>query len=134
MDATMPADLLELKTQFEAWRQTRKARDPIPQELRQAAIKLLDHYAASTICRACRLHPRTLQTSFMPKSARAAAPVKPAKKERTFFQLPVPSPPPRIATECRLVIERSDGSRLTLSLLSPDAATLTTLCSDFLRS
>lgn len=134
MDVTMPADLLDLKTQFEAWRQTRKARDPIPQELRQAAIKLLDHYAASTICHACRLHPRTLQTSFKPKSARAVAEAKPPEKERAFFQLPVPSPLPQSATECRVVIERSDGSRLTLSLHSPDAATLTTLCSDFLRS
>jgi len=134
MNATIPADLLEIKAQFEAWRQTRKARDPIPQERRQAAIKLLDRYAASTICRACRLHPRTLRTSFKPKSARAATPAKPATKERAFFQLPAPAPLPQIAPERSVVIERPDGSRLTFSLHSSDTVTLTTLCSEFLRS
>ena len=37
-------------------------------------------------------------------------------------------------SDCRLQIERPDGSRLTFVLSAFDASTITTLCAQFLRS
>jgi len=45
MDSTVPADLLKLKARLEAWRATRKyARQPIPDEFRQAAAEMTGRY------------------------------------------------------------------------------------------
>jgi hypothetical protein len=61
MNTSLPSDLRKLKAQFESWRRTREKKGPIPTQLRKAAVALLDEHAATTICRVCRLHPRTLQ-------------------------------------------------------------------------
>ena len=46
MDSTLPADLLKLKARLEAWRATRKyARQPIPDEIRQAAAEMAGRYS-----------------------------------------------------------------------------------------
>jgi hypothetical protein len=129
-DPYLPADLLELKSQFETWRQTRKSRDPIPEDLRRAAQKMLDHYSASTICRACRLNPRTLKTVAPSDSPQATAQ---AKKEEAFFRLPPCSHSQQPANDCRLLLERPDGARLTLILHSFDSASLSSICTNFLR-
>ena len=58
MDSTIPADLLKLKTQLEAWRATRKyARQPIPDEFRQAAADMAGRYSPSLVRRILRLDP-----------------------------------------------------------------------------
>ena len=135
MKASLPADLLELKKQFDTWRKTRQTRSPIPAELRQAAIALLEHYSAALICRVCRLHPHALKKTAPPKPAATAACPTPA-----FFALPPLAAPPLVApvpqatSECRLQLERPDGARLTLTLPTPARATLTALCADFLRA
>ena len=137
MNATVPSDLLKLKAQFEHWRKTRSTRSPIPAHLRQAAIDLLGRYSAAAICRACRLHPHTLKPPITPKTKASkltttAAPV--------FFSLPAAEAlpaaclPSRAQTDCRLVLERPDGARMTLAVPQLDAASLQTLCSNFLRS
>lgn len=137
MNATVPSDLLKLKAQFEHWRKTRTTRSPIPAHLRQAAIALLGRYSAAAICRACRLHPHTLKPSTISKP-RANKPTSTAAQ--VFFPLPTAEvlPPaclPSLAqTDCRLVLERPDGARMTLALPQLDAAALQTLCSNFLRS
>jgi hypothetical protein len=131
MNAAIPSDLLKLKTQFETWRKTRTKRSPIPDQLRQAAIALLDQCSASLICRVLRLHPHTLR-----KPAAASAPPKTApKKMPDFFPLPpgeffssIRSPQPA----CRLLLERPDGSRLTIDLPALDPASLSTLCATLL--
>jgi hypothetical protein len=130
MDSALPPDLLDLKSQFDSWRETRSGKSSIPHHLRQAAIALLDRYSPSTICRVCRLNPRSLKTSAVSVSAQATAQ---AKTEVAFFHLPASSPPQRPAAECRLLLERSDGSRLTLVLPALDSASLSNICTLFLR-
>jgi len=142
MDVSLPADLAQLKARFEQWRKNRKARSPIPQDLLQAARDLLDRYKVGTVCRACRLHPTSLKRPGSSRAKPAKPALKPARKTQTaFFSLPptslAPEPPVPVrlpAQDCRLVLERPDGARMTLVLPKLDAAALATLCSNFLRS
>lgn len=142
MNDRFPADLTKLQSRFEHWRRTRTTRSPIPEELLQAARALLAYYSTSIVCRACRLHPNSLRkpASALPPSAptdtaigKSAASLPP-----TFYSLPpvgaLPeSSLPAARTACRLMLERPDGARLTLELPQLDAASLSTLCSNFLR-
>jgi hypothetical protein len=136
MNTAVPSDLLKLKAQFEHWRKTRSTRSPIPAHLRQAAIDLLGRYSAAAICRACRLHPHTLKPPTVSK-LKASKPT--ATAAQVFFPLPaaevLPSAclPSLAQTDCRLVLERPDGARMTLALPQLDVASLATLCSNFLR-
>jgi hypothetical protein len=136
MNTSISPALLKLKAQFKTWRKTRSGvRGRIPEPLRQAALALLDHHPASLICRVCQLHPRTLQARRAPKQRANSMP--------DFFPLPPPPPTPVQAlvpphnpthTAYRVMIERPDGARLTISLPSLDAASLSTFCAEFLRS
>lgn len=141
---SLPDDLLKLQARFEHWRNTRKTRSPIPEDLLQAARALLNRYSVSMICRVCRLHTASLRTRTKPDST-SVKPDRPAHKaastSRTAFYclppaVPLPeSPVPTPATEnCRLVLERTDGTRMTLVLPQLDGAALSNLCSNFLRS
>jgi hypothetical protein len=137
MKSSLPADLLELKARFDAWRKTRQTRAPIPDDLRPAAVALLARYSASMICRVCRLHPHSLKkaAAFKPSAASVTALPAPA-----FLALPAPAMQQQVAStrqtanECRLQVERPDGARLTLTLPAPDRTTLAHLCADFLRA
>jgi len=130
-------DLLDLKAQFDSWRQTRINRAPIPADLRQAAISLLDRYSASTICRILRLNPRSLKPAACANSAVASAT---ASSGQPFFNLShsaqrlSSSPPAHSTNSCRLMLERADGSRLTLSLPELDLLSISTVCANFLAN
>ena len=138
MNSTIPADLLELKGRFETWRTNRKyMREPIPDELWNAAADLCRHYPPSLVGRVLKLDSSRLKKFLLQRSPRTSVRKKP---QATFFQLPtgialpeVGSPLPQIPTGCRLQIERPDGSRLTLTLPSLDLVSISRLCADFLR-
>ena len=125
MESTIPADLLEIKGRFETWRTTRKyMREPIPDELWNAAADLSRRYPPSLVGRVLRLDPSRLKKLLIKRSPRTSVRKKP---QATFLQLPtgialpeVGSSLPQIPNGCRLQIERSDGSRLTLTLPSLD--------------
>ena len=142
MDNSLPADLAKLQQQFEHWRNTRATRSPIPKDLLQAARALLKRYSTSMVCRACRLHPNSLRKpaalNTRSTTPRQAASKSAALAPPAFYSLPtaasLPEPPLPPNSDCRLVLERPDGARLTLSLHRLDAASLSNLCSDFLRS
>src|SRR5438128_5082515 len=126
-DSTIPAELLELKARFEAWRESRQhVREPIPAELRQAASEMTQRYAPSLLRRILKLDPGRLSSPATKKPARTHN-----KSQTTFFTLPPdaarPEPgssaqPP--ATGCRLQLERPDGSRLTLLLPALDLVSI----------
>jgi hypothetical protein len=62
MNPTIPADLLELKTRFETWRENRKyVREPIPTELWNAAADLGRSYPPSLVGRVLKLDPSKLK-------------------------------------------------------------------------
>jgi hypothetical protein len=139
VNSTIPADLLELKARFETWRTTRKyLREPIPDELWNAAADLSRRYPASLVGRILKLDPSRLKRLLTKRSARAST-----RKgaQAAFFQLPtgttpseVGSPLPHSQLGCRIQIERPDGSRLMLTLPSLDLVSVSRLCTDFLRS
>jgi hypothetical protein len=139
MNSTIPADLLELKARFETWRTNRKyLREPIPDELWNAAAEFSRRYPPSLVGRVLKIDPSRLKKFLLKRSPHTSARKKP---QATFFRLPtgivlpeVGSPLPPIQTGCRLQIERPDGSRLTLTLPSLDLVFISRLCADFLRS
>jgi hypothetical protein len=139
LNSTIPADLLELKSRFENWRTNRKyKREPIPDELWNAAADLSRHYPPSLVGRVLKLDPSRLKKFLIKRSPRTSIRKKP---QATFFQLPTGialpeagSPLPQIPTGCRLQIERPDGSRLTLTMASLDLVSISRLCADFLRA
>src|SRR5262249_219396 len=62
MNSTIPADLHELKTRFETWRTNRKyLREPIPNELWNAAADLSRRYPPSLVGRVLKLDSSRLQ-------------------------------------------------------------------------
>jgi len=67
MDSTVPADLLKLKDRLESWRATRKyARQPIPDEFRQAAAEMTERYSLSLVRRILKLDPWRLNRPGIP--------------------------------------------------------------------
>jgi hypothetical protein len=138
MNSTVPVDLLELNDRFETWRTNRKyVREPIPDELWNAAADLSRRHPPSLVGRVLKLDPSRLKKLLTKRSARTSVRKRP---QTAFFQLPteiplpeLESPLPQSAPGCRLQIERPDGSRLTLTLLSLDLASISRLCDDFLR-
>jgi hypothetical protein len=138
MNSIIPADLLELRSRFETWRTNRKyVREPIPEELWNAAADLSRCYPPSLVGRVLKLDPSRLKKLMIKRSARTSVRKNP---QAAFFQLPteialpkVESPLPQSPIGCRLQIERPDGSRLTLTLPSLDPVSISRLCADFLR-
>jgi hypothetical protein len=136
MNSTIPIDLLELKARFDTWRTNRKfVREPIPDELRQAAAEMSRRYPPSLVGHILKLDPSRLKRLVTKKPARPRNQPPPA-----FFKLPTEMALPETGfsashglTDCRIQLERPDGSRLTLMVPTLDPATLNSLCSDFLR-
>jgi hypothetical protein len=139
LNSTIPADLLELKARFETWRTNRKyVREPIPDELWNAAANLSQCYPPSLVGRVLKLDLSRLKKFLLTQPARTSTRKKP---QTAFFQLPTEialpeagSSLPQRPVGCRLQIERPDGSRLTLTLPSLDLVSISRLCADFLRA
>jgi hypothetical protein len=144
MNDSLPEDLAKLQSRFEHWRNTRKTRSPIPEDLLLAARALLERYSISMVCRACRLHPASLHKRTKPAST-SSKPDRPVHKsastsQTAFYCLPpdvcLPESPVSTpaAENCRLMLERTDGARMTLVLPQLDNTALSNLCSNFLRA
>jgi hypothetical protein len=83
MNSTIPADLLELKARFETWRSNRKyVREPIPDELWNAASDFSRRYPPSLVGRVLKLDPSRLKKPLVRRSARSSARKKP---QAAFF-------------------------------------------------
>jgi hypothetical protein len=137
MQSTIPAELLELKTRFDHWRANRKYnREPIPDDLRQATIKIARRHPSALVRRLLKLDPWRLQRRATKRAAPALSPKKP---HPAFFNFPTTAPlpdplsPPHSASACRLQLERPDGARLTITLPPLDLTSINRLCADFLR-
>lgn len=132
MTTPIPTDLFNLKSQFEAWRKSRTKRSKTPDHLLNAAADLLDRYSVSTICQVCRINPRIFRrhaASSMIPSMLEAAPVA------QFFPLSlIPQSGHQSPADCRLLLERPDGARLSISLPHPNDALISALCSGFLQA
>jgi hypothetical protein len=89
MTSIIPADLLDLKTRFETWRANRKyVREPIPDELWNAAADLSRRYPTSLVGKVLKLDPGRLKKLLTKGSARTSVRKKP---QAFFLQLPTES-------------------------------------------
>jgi hypothetical protein len=71
MDSIVSAELLKLQARLEAWRSTRRyARQPIPEEFRQAAAETIERYSPSLVRRTLKLDPLRLKKPVTKKSNR----------------------------------------------------------------
>ncbi|MBX3278374.1 MAG: hypothetical protein KF868_10270 [Acidobacteria bacterium] len=136
-ETTIPADLLELKARLDDWRAGRTHhRQPIPGDLREAVLEMSRLYMPSLVRRILKIDPWRLKKGTANKPARSR------KKPKTeFFTLPPDAALPQTASSapapvpsCRLQVERTDGSRLSVTIPTLDLAALKRLCSDFLHS
>src|SRR5215470_10477846 len=133
MNSTIAADLLELKTRFETWRTNRKyMREPIPNELWNAAADLSRRYPPSLVGRVLKIDSSRLKKFLLKRSPRTSVR---RKSQAAFFQLPTETVLPEVGSQlqqgpigCRLQIERPDGSRLTLTLPFLDLVSISQLC------
>jgi hypothetical protein len=86
MNSTIPADLLELKARIETWRMNRKyLREPIPDELWNAAAEFSRRYPPSLVGRVLKIDPSRLKKFLLKRSPHTPARKKP---QATFFRLP----------------------------------------------
>src|SRR5262245_58657073 len=86
MNSTIPSDLLELKDSFETWRTNRKyVREPIPDDLCNAAADLSLRYTPSLVGRGLNLDPSRLKKLLIKRPAR---PSTRKKSQAAFFQIP----------------------------------------------
>lgn len=133
-------DLDAVRAQFEDWR-SRPGRRHIPDDLWLAAIRLLDYYPVSVVSEHLRLNSARLQQqqnkllslpSPLPSvpsthaTRRAPSTLRRARRKPTDDKLSNPQPsiqflqlttdPSTAQTECSIIIERGDGSRLSLRL------------------
>jgi hypothetical protein len=141
-------DLEQVKIAFKKFRAGRpegsKAR--LPENLWAAAVALLDHYPFKQVWQELRLKPEYLKwRAGLESKQRAVA--APKEKSPKFLRLKAneltalnngadqniaAQSPSNQRSECRLVIERVDGSRLSLNLPC-DWARIEGLCANFLR-
>ncbi len=115
MNSTIPADLLELKVRFETWRTKRKyLREPMPDELRSAALEMARRYPPSLVSRVLKLDVSRLKKA----AAKRPAPATVQKQPLTaFFHLLPETALPQVESssspaiaDCRLQLERPDGA------------------------
>jgi hypothetical protein len=149
-------DIDMIRAEFEAWRSQRVGRPRIPKTLWDRAVSLLEHYPISTVSRELRLNAKRLSEAHngngkivrrRNKRGRAAIVSGSPTLIPDFLQLSVnqrasidranhdaQEPASSIQQSvCSIVIERADGSRLTLRIPNQLLA-IETLCSSFLRS
>jgi hypothetical protein len=85
MTSTIPAELLELKARVETWRANRKyAREPIPDELWNAAADLSRRYPTSLVGRVLKLDSSRLKKLLIKRSARTPTRKKPQAVAERF--------------------------------------------------
>lgn len=140
METILSRDLNSIRAEFEAWRSQRKGRERISENLWAAAISLLDYYPVTKVCRELKLNLKQLQK----RSKSNGKVVRQGRKTRKAFLevsagdlskvLPL-SNNAQLSNgsdkTCRIVFERSDGSRLSLNL-PVECNLIQSICNNFL--
>jgi hypothetical protein len=113
-------EFIKDKKHFEAWRTNRPKRSPIPDRFWKLAASHIQRYGLNRVSREFRVN----YTKLKEKSQQLGIDFqKPESIEPSFVELAFPkeTPTPRLQpTRLRLVLERVDGSRLSLDGDQPD--------------
>ncbi len=98
--------LTTVKLQFKTWRETRKQKSRIPDELWTAAVSLSDRYSIHRISKALHVNHTALRDRI--------SSCKTNKNQQThscFIELPVPQSP---ASECLVEMENRSGEKIRM--------------------
>lgn len=142
MDTThnSPDDLESVQGRFQEWRAGRKGLGGrVPQNLREAAVGLLNRYSLSQVCGALSLKYHTLRRYCDEAKERGLFGQGPAAADFlqvTSEQLASGGAGQNDSTElhramCSIIFERIDGSRLTVRLPA-DSRIIESLCASFI--
>ena len=117
-------EFIKDKEHFEAWRTNRPNRSPIPERLWKLAASHIPRYGLNRVSREFRVN----YTQLKEKSQQLGMDFQKSESLESSFvewafpkETPTPRHPP---TRLRLVLERVDGSRLSLEGDQPDPAFL----------
>jgi hypothetical protein len=118
----LPADLLQARSRFQAWRGRRKVGERIPQPLWTLAVRLAKAHGVSRTAAALGLDYYCLQ-----KRAEAAATPPPSDRP-AFVEL---TSPVLVAKQCRFEIDNGAGATMRVELVGYDAADVEALSRSF---
>jgi hypothetical protein len=118
----LPADLLQARSRFQAWRGRRKVGERIPQPLWTLAVRLAKAHGVSRTAAALGLDYYSVQ-----KRAEAAA-TPPRSDGPAFVEL---TSPVLVAKQCRFEIDNGAGATMRVELVGYDAADVEALSRSF---
>ena len=114
----LPKDLAHARSRFEAWRQRRPGRRPIPLPLWDLAVRLASTHGVSRTAAALGLGYYSLK-----KQAEAAAPQLPPCSP-AFVELPAPAV---VGKQALFELDNGAGATMRVQLLGYDAAEVAAL-------
>jgi len=107
----LPSPLESVQYQFEKWRETRKSpREPIPEYLWAAAVRLLNQYSINQIARALHLNYNELKKRMPGQKS-----VSKKKKSSSSFFVELDWQRNFPASECLIEMEDASGSVMRMS-------------------
>jgi hypothetical protein len=119
---SLPADLEQARSRFQAWRARRKIGTRIPRSLWALAVQLANVHGAARTATALRLDYYSLQkrVGAVTAQTRSSAPA--------FVELPSPV---MVAKQCQVELDNGSGATMRVQLVGYDAADIEALARGF---
>ncbi len=118
----LPADLVQARSRFQAWRGRRKVGERIPPSLWTLAVRLAKAHGVSRTAAALGLDYYSVQ-----KRAEGAA-ISPQSDRLAFVEL---TSPVLVAKQCRFELDNGAGATMRVELVGYDAADVEALSRRF---
>ena len=118
-----------LRCQFEAWRQTRKRGERIPESFWQAAAKLAGAFGAGRVSRALGVGYYALKERVQ----HDRQPNCPGHQPAAFLELPMSAPALMAGNQCLIELEDGRGAKMTLRLAPGSDSQVLALAQAFWR-
>ena len=126
-DANLAVGLTRVQPALAAWRQRRRHREAIPEELWRLIVPLARAHGVSPVAQALGLNYTTLKERTLPRETVAPATHRPGG----FLEVPVVGWP--AAADCSLELADGQGTKLTLRLAGSEPSTVLTLAQELWR-
>ena len=120
-------DVEPVRRQWDAWRQSRKRGERIPESLWQGAAELARAFGAGRVCRALGVGYHALKERALGPGESGRSDAKPT----AFIELPAPAP--MVRSECLIELEDGRGAKMTLRLAPGNGNEVLALAQAFWR-
>jgi hypothetical protein len=117
-DRTLAVGLAGVQPALAAWRQRRRHREAIPENLWRLIVPLAQSHGVSPVARALRLN----YTALRQRTPAGRAPVLPGNPSGGFVEVAVPPWPGGVP--CSIELEDHRGAKMTVRLACAEAATV----------